>query len=269
MKSKLLFLFMITSFMVSAQDYYLELQEIIHQSAESYAEPISFRADANGGEMKFKVVYYNSVGRCPETFRFTWKFDQNIQIIPGENGVAKDILFEMNSERLDGNCGPVNPWRNPTASPNSDNGGWSRIINSEAYSHKKYVATIGTNIDPAHLYFRPENSPHRKSGRYTGKFTIRQFDNYDGLYAYLFFDIAGGSNRDNMEHEGLNYEVVYLFQIKKGTAPAVMSSNPCEIEQPDCSCCPGTVPMWNFVAKKGECNCPEGLKWDKMEGKCK
>ena len=259
---------------LNAQDYYLELQEIIHDSKEGYAEPLSFRAGDEGGEMEFQIDYRVSGRRCSEIYRFSWSFDQEMRILKGINSESKVYGFDLRAERIEGNCGEIIPWRNPFVEPSAEgDGGVSRIMKSPGYKELSVVYTFKTEMEPKRLYFRQDEKVLESSGfvagHNSGAFIMEQHAKYDGRYTYFSFDVSGTSNSSRYKDTGLKDEIIYLYKIHGGIPPASLASpSSQDIVKPDCSCCPGTIPVWNFDTNRAECLCPEGKTWSRIEQKC-
>lgn len=267
-----MFLLMLPLGMLNSQDYYLELKEIIYRTKEPYSEPTKIEINSNGGELEFGVAYYTRSGRCPEKYRVKWSFNQDMSVLALDNYERKNFGFMIDSERLSGDCGEVNPVRNPTFKPSVDNGGWSWIMQSGDFSDKKIARSFTYKISPPYIYCRTDaavrKSENRTTGPLNGSFEVYNSDTYEGRYSYLFFTLSGNSNKGKVPEEGVYFEVVYLYQIVTNK-PEVTADNPCDFTEPDCSCCPGTIPVWNFKTNQGECICPEGQKWDRISNSCK
>ncbi len=216
----------------TAQVYYLQLQNIIHNAKRGYAAPSKFEADARGGSVEFDVVYYKSGERCPEEYRLRWIFDENMEMLPGENGKWHEFGFELHTATIDGNCGEVSPWRNPFVEPSADNGGTSRIMSALRSQGVKYRTVNTLAPTSGRVYFRKDEkyrkSDNMKVGYDKGSFKMRTFDQYAGRYAYFLFKISGGSNKDRNTAEGFSYEVVYLYKIvgPDDIADVVMTDTP-------------------------------------------
>ncbi len=253
------------------QDFYLELQDIIHKPYQNYPDPIYVKADEYGGEIRFRITYYTSQGACPENFTFKWSFDQNMKILPGLNLKRKSYPFRIRAEKDRGNCGEVNPSRNPFASVSAIDGGGSYVFNGSKYGSEKSTKAIGRSMDQARLYFRNDAWAKKNNaalGQINGDITVYTMDSYDGFYAFFNLTVSGNSNRGGLPSEGIYSEVLYVYKIKKGKPDGVVESNPCQIEAPDCGAYPGTVPVWNFETNKGDCLCRKGLVWDDLKKRC-
>lgn len=265
-------LLMAFAFQMTAQDYHLALRQIVNRSSKGYPEPTVFNADGNGGVMEFNVVYYVSGNACPEHFRAEWKFSQNMTYLPGINSKESQYGFTLSANRVSGDCGEVNPWRNPNMVINGNDGGWSAIMNSpDMLQYKGTPATWVTWASPG-LYFRNDakvrSSPNFVTGDKSGEIHLKTHSVYAGKYVFFYIRVVGNSNRDYVYDQGMSHEIVYLYEIVAGPPPSTVQSDPCAIKAPDCSCCPGTIPVWNFKTNKPECLCEEGKVWDRIQGKC-
>lgn len=249
-----LILFQGTSY---SQNYKLVLRDIIHKPNTSLSSrlPENVKIDVYKGTIEFSV---EMSGNCKDNYQFEYNFNNDMSVLD----FGKDYNFNINMNVVKNGCAAH---RNPYVSATSTDGGFSAIVNELAsdknsnYYGKFFVCTGGGF---SRLYARPQNN--ETSGNKSASFKIsKDYGGYEGRYTWIAFTIEASS--DLGYAKGFYYDVVYIYQ-KVSANEVVDASFDCP--PPDCADYPGTIPVWNFQTKQGECWCPEGTVWDKQQKKC-
>lgn len=247
MKKLLPFLFLFfCSFSYGQQVNTLVLREIIQEPFKE-VKPSVIRVDAKGGIIETSTRYNDG---CREKIHFEWNFDKDMSVLK-----AGEVYgFNYYAKIIDGNCN-TNPWREPYLRANSSDGGFSGAVQKTNYKMTKSLhGGAITN------YARARPGSKDVTGVQRGKFTVTGYTK--GRFSYFYFYISSASNTKG---ESFLYEVVYIYELTDDVPSSPVSTG---CVAPDCSDFPGTIPVWNFQTNRGECWCPEGMVWDRMENRC-
>jgi hypothetical protein len=251
MKSIKIITFLLAFFLISElfsqTGNFFTLRGVIHKNtAGSTVNPISAKADSRGGFLEVEVLYY---GNCREKYRFEFQFDEDMSSLEA----GKSYGFSYSVQLISPQC---NTNRNSSIRPIAPLGASSGLIGGSGFDD--IVNAIGVK-GWAKTYAKDLGRPNvYKTTKMRGVF--QPIKHKLNAHTWLAFSLSANSN---LPGESFVYEFLYAYQIVNDVPVETISCPP-----PDCSGFPGTVPVWNFNTNKGECWCPEGMRWDKMQNKC-
>ncbi|MEZ5055457.1 MAG: hypothetical protein R2879_00320 [Saprospiraceae bacterium] len=263
------FIFFLTLFFpvkeADAQGLELVFKEVIHgYSGNSTRPPEKINIFKDKGTILFSV---QSNTTCKEYFEFNYNFPQQIDqfILTGKDSISFPVkagiialgpsCYSYNNESF------RNPFTNITGSGQITFSGLiSQLKSKEEWPYKNVSSIFSSRFPYSYAYNYPSGS---KTGIQNGEIILSNLDKLKpGDPAFFQLKISATSPMGGPENN-FYYEILMVYEVQK-----INNLDPCKIEIPDCSCCPGTIPIWNFKTNSGDCICPEGSKWDKMKGKC-
>lgn len=215
MKIKFTLLLLFCVSMIHAQQSSLSLKQIVHRPLGGFKKtPRLVKVDANGGLIDFDITY-NARGACTETYRLSWKFDENMRFLR-YNDQANYYGFELKTEQLNGNCGSIQPWRNPFVVSVANDISSSPILMEQGYDEVQMAKGIfgGTG---ERIFFRDDEwvrFNQARQGYMRSRFYTKKDNNSYGKYTWFKFTIVGNSNAQNPD-ASFQYEVVYVYEINK------------------------------------------------------
>ncbi len=268
-------LFTIAFLTSNAQDGHWVFKEIIqgnHYGSTNQPDKIDVRL--NEGMVEFSIKQANN---CTDRFRFTYKFaqDMNVLDIPEDRNNLPTYGYEFEITPLGAPCYDlkVNGYSNPRVwltHWNAPSGLLGNMKKEKTWGYKYHQHFINNSQIEYYAYdghaikgFGKGHGEYNVTGP-TKNFVARVVKNTPGMATDFRILFKGQSTMG--KEEAFYYDILFLYEFKEGQ-PSIQE-DPCDIKQPDCSCCPGTIPVWNFQTKKGDCICPEGQIWNKMENRC-
>jgi hypothetical protein len=247
------------------QSYQFKLVDIYHgNSGNSERVPERVEVKPDSGSFLFSVRMNED---CPSYFNFRYNFANSMQSSTIGKGDTLWNDFNLKLTPLGQSCYPFQDenFRNPFVSllPNQSvsysgliaqlkaEGKWSTV------NEKSFFTTPTAYL---YAYNYPAGVLTRSWEGKLSQFIPTDFEG--NAYAWLQMRISGTSPLGGIT-DNFYYEIIFLFEVEE-----LAKTDPCSIKPPDCSCCPGTIPVWNFKKGKGECICPEGSRWDKLQQRC-
>ncbi|HKK77935.1 MAG TPA: hypothetical protein VJ953_22845 [Saprospiraceae bacterium] len=221
-KSTLVFLFCVSALI--AQPNALSLKQIVHRPLDGFKKaPRVVKVDAGGGTVDFDLTYGVRGSTCTETYRLSWKFDENMRFLRYTDQ-ANFYDFEIQTERINGNCGPIQPWRNPFVVAVANDVSNSAILSEQGYDEVQMAKGLfgGTS---ERIFFRDDEwvrFNQARQGFIRGRFFTRKDNNSYGKYTWFKFTIVGNSNLDDPK-ASFQYEIVYVYEIPD--APQYVNRN--------------------------------------------
>jgi hypothetical protein len=212
LKITLFLLFCVST--LSAQSNALSLKQIVHRPLDGFKKvPRVVKVDANGGSIDFDITYGAGGSTCTETYRLTWKFDENMRFLRYTNQPAF-YDFEVQTQRINGNCGPIQPWRNPFVVAVANDLSNSPILSEQGYDEVQMAKGLyGGTGD--RIFFRDDEwvrFNQARQGFMRGRFFSKKDNNSYGKYTWFKFTIVGNSNLADPT-ASFQYEVVYVYEI--------------------------------------------------------
>lgn len=264
-KSTLLLSLCLTTMLLPGQSYQFNLVEIFHgNTGNSQRMPERLQINADTGSLLFSVLMNEN---CPAYYNFQYQFESAISgstVLSGDT-IQRRFTFKLNP--LTESCYPFQNenFRNPFVSFQANQelaySGLAARLKAEG---KWNLEGMDMTFKTPGAYLYAYNYP---SGVLTAHWegAFKQFaptSADDKTYSFLQVRVSATSPMGGKAHN-FYYEILFVFEVQK-----LQDTDPCSIRPPDCSCCPGTIPVWNFKKGKGECICPEGSSWDKLQQKC-
>ena len=258
-----------------SQKGHWKFKEIIHGNYNGSTNiPDKLEIDVNEGVIEFSIRQKND---CTDRYRLTYKFSQDMHALalPMDHNSRSSYDYEFQIEPISSPC--YDPEQRSFSNPsirfthwNSTSGLLGKLKNANSWAYKNHQQFIDKgSVD----YYPHLTSVYKNAGQGTGEFVVtgpNQSDvdyylkNYPGMVTDFRILFKGQSTAG--KEEAFYYDILFVYELVKGDPQT--THDPCAIEAPDCSCCPGTIPIWNFETQKGDCICPEGLKWDKVANRC-
>ena len=224
------------------------------------------------GVVEFTVPHKKD---CKERYRFSYEFMQDMSQLLVYKDQEMEYEYVVKMEALDKSCYEYdyylfrNAWVRAATDASGSSSGLKYVLRKEENYPYLPSGKFINNRSP-NIYAHP-SKPDYATGVYRGTFKVRSLTaNYISsdktYYSEFYFNISSPSPLGGKTNR-FEYSIVFVYELVEGV-PEKVSNDPCKIEKPDCSCCPGTIPMWNFDTNKGECVCPEGTVWNKMTKRC-
>lgn len=192
----------------------LSLKQIYHRQLDGFPNPPRMvKTSPSGGSIDFDVSYAASSSLCTETYRFQWKFDEEMSFLAYEN-TPTYYNFELSTKVLNGNCGQVRPWRNPFVVAAANDQSSSPILDEQGYDMRVMARGISGGSGER-LFFRDDDwvrFQEARQGFLRGRFFTKRDNNSYGRYTWFKFTIVGNSNDGNNNHS-FQYEIVYVYEI--------------------------------------------------------
>ena len=209
----------------------LSLKHVVHRPIEGYTNPARLvKADARGGAIDFDVTYANG-GLCTETYRVQWKFDQDMSFLKYEEN-SNYYDFEIRTQVINGNCGKIQPWRNPFVIAVANDVSTSSILMEQGYDEVSMAQGIfGGSSD--RLFTRDDEwvrFNQARQGFVRGRFHTKKDLNSYGKYTWFKFTIIGNSNHTDPK-ASFQYEIVYVYDVNG--APDYVNVNTLTLDIPE------------------------------------
>ena len=193
----------------------LSLKQIYHRQVDGFPNtPRLIKVGASGGSIDFDVEYSASRSLCAETYRFQWKFDQDMSNLSYETSPTF-YGFELQTKVLNGDCGEIKPWRNPFVVAVANDQSSSSLLNEQGYDMMGFAKGISGGSGER-LFFRDDNwvrLQQARQGFIRNRFYTKRDINSYGRYTWFKFTIVGNSNDGNQNHS-FQYEIVYVYEIQ-------------------------------------------------------
>ncbi len=207
------------------------LKQIIHRPIPGFTKTARLvKADTRGGTIDFDVNYLVNGATCTETYRLQWKFDQDMSILAYRDQ-SVDYGFEVRTQVLNGNCGKIQPWRNPFVVAVANDVSSSSIIDEQGYDEVSIADGI-IGGSGARIFFRNDDwvrFNQARQGFLRGRFSTRNDRNSYGKYSWFKFTIVGNSNAQDPK-ASFQYEIVYTYDIVN--PPQYVNYNTLTLERP-------------------------------------
>ncbi len=263
----LLFLAALLSTAHAQQTAQLVLKEIVHGKTEGKILPDKIDVNTNQGYFEITVPKSQN---CSERFRFSYRFMQDMRVLEMSEDAEHNYAYEIKIEPLGKSCFAYDFYlfRNPTVRAATDAAGsFSALKNNKikdgSWQYNPDVDFIGERSPQILTYPTSSSEP---VGSYSGHFkTFKLNTNYLKSGKRNFTELYFMFNTSSELAGYVGYQISFVYELVEGGQAA---ADPCAIKAPDCSCCPGTMPVWNFKTGQGECLCPEGQVWDRVARKC-
>ena len=260
---------------IHAQSGHWQFKEIVYGNHfKSTNKPEAIELDVNEGYVQFSIPQKND---CVDRYRFSYKFHQEMNSLqlPLSGDVNPSYSYEFEFIPLSSPCydPEVSSYSNPSVRVthwNSTSGHLGVLKKKKEWkyeNHKQYIDE--GSVD----YYAYKTSVYKNAGKGVGEFNIIGpntedvdyfMESYPGLITDFRILFKGQSSLG--KEEAFYFDVLFVYELTKGALS--IGIDPCKIEPPDCSCCPGTIPTWNFQSNEGECLCPEGKVWDRRKKSC-
>lgn len=190
----------------------LALKQIVHRPLDGFKKTARIvKADSKGGAIDFDVTY-NSRGNCTETYRVSWEFDEDMRFLR-YNSTPTFYNFELKTETLNGNCGEIQPWRNPFVVLVSNDVSSTPILAEQGYDEVQMAKGIhgGTG---ERVFFRNDawvNYNQARQGFIRNRLYTQKDPNSYGKYTWFKITIVGNSNLADPD-ASFQYELVYVYE---------------------------------------------------------
>jgi hypothetical protein len=240
------------SFSTSAQQVNtLVLKEIYHKPLNAKdKKPSKVQVDTKGGMLEVTTKYNNG---CEEKFHFEFNFDRDMAVLNANETYGFNYFVRAMSKECQ-----TNPWREAYMKPGSSDGGYSSLLGETNYGRWVYMISGGGPYN----YARARPNSKDVTGVQNGEFKTKPYTK--GTHTYFYFDINSSGHESG---ESCAYQFLFVYELTDEVPNASVSTSGCVA--PDCSSMKGTIPVWNFQNNRGECWCPEGVVWDRMENRCR
>ena len=122
--------------------------------------------------------------------------------------------FEIRTQRINGSCGEIQPWRNPFVVAVANDVSNSSILAEQGYDEVSMAKGImgGTG---ERLFIRDDEwvrFNQARQGFTRGRFYTQKDNNSYGKYSWFKFTIIGNSNHPDSQ-ASFQYEVVYVYDV--------------------------------------------------------
>lgn len=252
----------------------LVFKEIVYGNTNvSTRTPDRLDLQVNEGVIEFSVQHKTD---CRERYKISYKFLQDMTAIPVYLDKESKLDYELKVEALDKPCFAYdyylfrNAWVSAANDAAGSSSGLKYILSKKGEWKYTPNGQFITDRSP-YVYAHPAKSTNQ-NGSYRGAFKVLKINtNYINsdrtFYTDVYFNISAPSPLGGLSN-GFDYNIILVYELVAGVVEGTGNSDPCAIQEPDCSCCPGTIPVWNFKTNQGECMCPEGTKWNKINNRC-
>lgn len=272
----LVFILIANTVPASAQGSW-KLKTILHDNTwGSENAPDKIEIGVNEGYIEFSVPQRDA---CTDRYRFEYKFDQDMNYLDLRDvgGPRPSYSYSYEIKALTGApCTDLTQSQYSNPYVTIGNGNTSSTYIGELKRANEWPGNYHQHFiekGSSHWYVHGTSSLPGGAGRQYGSYEVGGINkvdleyymkNYEGLVTDFKFIIRAPSNIEGKKDD-FYYDVVYIYELARDR----QVFDPCSISMPDCSCCPGTIAVWNFDTMQGDCLCPKGKSWDASSQSCR